>query len=85
MRQAVKFFGSPRILKSCFNDFVLSSLEYCAPMRMSAESHIGLLDSIVRSAERLCEGERCCLAHRRKVSNLSLLYKIYHRVNNPYS
>ena len=46
----------------------------------SAESHLGLLDSIVRSAERLCEGELCCLGHRRKASVLSLLYKIYHRV-----
>ena len=29
---------------------------------------MGLLDSIVRSAEKLCKGELCCLAHRRKVS-----------------
>ena len=46
----------------------------------SAESHLGLLDSIVRSAEWLCEGELCCLGNRRKVSVLCLLYKIYHRV-----
>ena len=25
----------------------------------SAESHLGLLDSIVRSAEELCEGDFC--------------------------
>ena len=34
-----------------------------------------LLDSIVRSAEELCEGELCCLGHRRKVSALCLLYE----------
>ena len=36
---------------------------------------LGLIDSIVRSDERLCEGELCCLGHRRKVSALCLLYK----------
>ena len=56
------------MLKSCFNAYVLSSLEHCISVWMSsAESHLGL-DSIVRSAEkRLCEDELCCSAHRRKV------------------
>ena len=49
----------------------------------SAESHLGLLDRIGRSVESLCEGELCCLGHRRKVSVLCLLYKIYHRVDHP--
>ena len=49
----------------------------------SAESHLGLLESFVRSAERLCEGELGCLAHRRKVSALCLLYKIYHKSDHP--
>ena len=31
----------------------------------SAESRLGLLDSIVRSVE-MCEAELCCLGHRRK-------------------
>ena len=35
------------------------------------------------SAERLSEGELCCLGHKRKVSALCLLNKIYHRVNRP--
>ena len=72
------------MLKSCFNAYVLSSLEYCAPVVMSsAESHLDFLDSIVRRAERLCQSELCSLALRRKVSALVLLYKIYHRVNHP--
>ena len=70
--------------KSCFNAYVLSSVEYCAPVWMSsAESHLGLLDSVVRSVEKLCEGELFCLEHRRKVTDLRLLYKIHHSVNHP--
>ena len=48
-----------------------------------AESHVSLLDSIVRSAERLCAGELYCLAHRIMASALCLLYEIYHRVDHP--
>ena len=60
---------------------VLSSLEYFAHVWMSlVKSHLGLLDSIVHSAERLCEDELCCLGHKRKGSALCLLYKIYHIV-----
>ena len=44
---------------------------------------MGLLDSIVRGAERLCEAELCSLARRRKVSALFLRYKIYNRVKHP--
>ena len=63
----------------CFVQFRVLCL-----MRMSsAESHLGLLDSIVRSAERLCQGELCCLGHRRKISALCLLYEVHHRVDHP--
>ena len=48
-----------------------------------AESHLGLLDSIVRSAEWLCEDELCCLGHTLKGSALCLLYEIYQRVDHP--
>ena len=58
--------------------YVLPSLECCAPVWMS--SHVGLLESIVTSAEMLWEAELYCFGHRRKVSALCLLYKIYHRV-----
>ena len=49
----------------------------------SAESPLCLLENIVRSVERLCGGVFCCLGHRRKVSALRFLYKIYHRVEYP--
>ena len=72
------------MLKSCFSAYVLSSLEYCAPVWMSsAEYHLGLLSSIVCSEESLRDGELCCLGHRRKVIALCLLYKIYQRMDRP--
>ena len=43
--------------------------------------HVGLGDSVVRSAERLCEGELSCLGHGKKGSALCLLFEIYRRVD----
>ena len=48
----------------------------------SGRSLIWHKDSIVCSAERLCEDELCCLGHRIKVSGLCFLYKSYHRINH---
>ena len=81
--RAKKLFAYLRVLKGCFYAYVLNSLEYCAPVwTLSAEFHLRLLHSIVRSAEKLCEGELCCLVHKRKGSFLCLLYKIYHRMDH---
>ena len=44
----------------------------------SAGSHLSLLDSVVHSAERLCEGELCCFGLRKKVRTLCLFCRIYH-------
>ena len=64
------YFG-PRVLKSCFNAYVLPNLEYCAVVWMSSvESLLSLLNCVVRSAEMLCEIELCFLGHRRKVRAL---------------
>ena len=60
MRRAGILFGYPRGFKGCFNAYVLSSLEYCALVWMSsAESYLGLLDSI--------------FLHCRKVVKMSLV------------
>ena len=84
VHRAGNLFDCPRVLKNYYTIYVLSHLEYCASEWMSsAESHLNLLDSVVRSAERLCEGELCSLGHRRKVSTLCLLYAIYHRADRP--
>ena len=47
------------------------------------EVSLEITGSIVCSAAGMCEGELCCLGHRRKVSALCLLYKIYHRADHP--
>ena len=66
VRRAGKMIDCPRMLKGCFNAYVLFSLEYCSPVWMSStESHLGLQDSIVRSAERLFEGELCFGAQKK--------------------
>ena len=49
----------------------------------SVEPHLSLLDSVVHSMERLCEGELCCLGHKMKVSALCLPYEIYPRADHP--
>ena len=68
VRRVETLFDCPRLLKSCFNTYVLPNLEYCGSMWMSsAESHLSLLDSVVRSAEKLCEGDLCGLRHGRCV------------------
>ena len=77
VRRAGNLFDCPRKLKSCFIAYILSRLSYWAYVWMSfAESHLGLLNSIVRSAE----SELCCLENRRKVNALCLIYKIDYRV-----
>ena len=79
VRRARQLFDCPRDVISCFNTYVLSSLEYCAPVQMSsAESHLSLLDSTVRSEVELCEGDICCMQHRRQISTFCLVYEIYY-------
>ena len=76
-------FDCPYVLQGCFNAYDLPNLEYCASMWMlSVKSHLSLLDSVVCSADKLCDGELSCLGHRKKVSVLCLLYKIYHRADH---
>ena len=54
VRRAGELFDCPRVLKSCLNAYVLSNIEYCAPVWMSSEEpHLILLDTVVCSAERL--------------------------------
>jgi hypothetical protein len=68
-----KIFDSPHVLRLAFNNYVLSQLEYCAPVWGSAAScHLGessLLGGVIHRAAVLCRattlGE---LSHRRNVS-----------------
>ena len=82
MRRAGKLF----VLSTCGQE-MFQSICFVQPGVLSlwmpsAESHLSLLNSVGRSAERFCEGELCCFGHRRKTSVLCLLYKIYHRADD---
>ena len=82
--RAGNLFDCPRVFKGCFNKYDLTSLEYCASVWMSsAKSHVGLLDYIFRSAERLCQGELCCLEHRKKIRASCLLNEFYYILGHP--
>ena len=61
-----------------FWSFVLPVLEYCSAVWCSAaDSHLKLLDRVVRSAGFLAGGVlECNLAHRRSVAELCMLFKI---------
>ena len=81
VRRASKIFGTNEVITTCFRAYVLSRLEYCAPARGSAaKSYFKLLDWVVRGAEVLCGVGLCNLVHRRQVSCLCMICKIY---NNP--
>ena len=81
--RAIKIFDTKEILTTCFRAYVLSRLEYCAPAWGSAaESHLKLLDGVVRRAEALCGASLCNLGHRRQVSCLCMMYKIYCNPNH---
>ena len=61
-----------------FWSFVLPVLEYCSAVWCSAaDSHLKLLDRVVRSAGFLAGGVlECNLAHRRSVAELCMLFNI---------
>ena len=67
--------------------FVLPVLEYCSAVWCSAaDSHLKLLDRVVRSAVFLAGGVlECNLAHRRSVAELCMLFKIRSNPMHPLS
>ena len=84
VRRAGKSFNCPRVLKKCFDAYILPNVKYCASLWMSsAGSHLGLLDRVIRSAERWYESELCCLGNRRNDSAFCLFYKIHHIEDHP--
>ena len=84
LRKSFKIFGEQEILKNCFNAFILPCFEYCAPVWSSAtNSHLNLLDKNIRAIRFLIPDLSINLWHRRAVSSLCILYKIFHNVNHP--
>ena len=78
IRKSLQVFHDRSLLLIYFWGFVLSVLEYCSEVWCSAaDSHLKLLDRVVRSAGFLAGGVlECNLAHRRSVAELCMLFKI---------
>ena len=78
MRKSWHLFHDRSLLLRSFWSFVLPVLEYCSALWCSAaDSHLKLLDSVVRSAGFLAGGVvECNLAHRQSVAELCILFKI---------
>ena len=70
MRKSWQVFHYRSLLLRFFWSFVLPVLEYCSSVRCSAaDSHLKLLDRVVRSTAFLaCGVLDCNLAHRRSVA-----------------
>ena len=78
MRKSLQVFHDRSLLLRYFWSFVLLVLEYFSAVWCSAaDSHLKLLDRVVRSAGFLaCGVLDCNLAHRRSVAELCMLFKI---------
>lgn len=84
LRKSFKIFGDQSILKKCFNSFILPCFEYCSPVWSSAaDSHLNLLDRNLRSIKFLIPDLDINLWHRRSISSLCMLHKIFHNSDHP--
>ena len=87
MRKSFQVFHDRSLFQRPFWSFFLSVLEYCSAVWCSAaDSHLKLLDRVVRSAGFLASGVlECDLAHRRSVAELCMLFKIKSNPMHPLS
>ena len=87
MRKSWQVFHDRSLLQRSFWSFVLQVLEYCSAVWCSAaDSHLKLLDRVVRSAGFLAGGVLDCnLAHRRSVAELCMLFKIKSNTMHPFN
>ena len=87
MRKSWQVFHDRSLLVRSFWSFVLLVLEYCSAVWCpAADSHLKLLDRVVRSAGFLAGGVlECNLAHRRSVAELCMLFKIKSNPMHPLS
>ena len=84
LRKSFKNFGDEIIMMNCFNSFILPCLEYCSPVWLSAaDSHLKLLDRNLRAIKFLIPNLGTDLWHRRSISSLCMLFKIYHNPKHP--
>ena len=87
VRKSWQVFHDRSLLPRSFWGFVLPILEYCSAVWCSAaDSHLKLLDRVVRSAGFLAGGGlECNLAHRRSVAELYMLFKFKSNPMHPLS
>ena len=79
LRKSYKIFGDSCVLLKCFNSFILSCFEYCSPVWFSAaDSHLKLFDRNLNACKFLSLDLNADLQHRRSISCLCMLIKIYH-------
>ena len=85
MRKSWQLFHDRSLLLRNFWSFVLPVLEYYSAVWCSAvDSHLKLLDRVVRSAGFLAgEVLECNLSHRRSVAELCMLFKIQSNPMHP--
>ena len=84
MTKSYKRFGDPRGLLKCFSSFILSCFEYCSPVWFSAaDSHLKLFDRNLNACKFLIPDLNTDLWHRRSISCLCMLFKIYHNLAHP--
>ena len=83
LRKSFRIFGD-HVLLRCFNSFILPCLEYCSPVWTSAtDSLLKLLDKNLRACKFLIPNLTVSLQHRRFISSLCMLYKIFHNPSHP--
>ena len=87
MRKSWQVFRDRSLFLRSFWIFILPVLEYCSAVWCSAaDSHLKLLDRVVRSAGFLaCGVLECNLAHRESVAELCMLFRIKSNSMNPLS
>ena len=87
MRKSWQVFHDQSLLVRSFWSLVLPVLMYCSAVWCSAaDSHLKLLDRVVRSAGFLAGGVlECNLAHHRSVAELCMLFKIKSNPMHPLS
>ena len=84
LRKSFRIFGDCDVLLKCFNSFILSCLKYCSPVWLSAaDSHLKLLDRNLQACKFLIPNFTISLQHRRFISSLCMLYRIFHNPSHP--
>ena len=84
LKKYFRIFGDHDVLLQCFNSFILPCLEHCShDWSSAADSHLKLLNGNLRACKLLIPNLTISLQHRRFISSLCMLYKIFHNPSHP--